>query len=190
MVALGRIPSSAVAQPCAAALSSPDVRAIFDQQAAFVWRSLRRLGVPSADLEDATQEVFMVVHTRLAEYQERAAIRSWLYAICMRVSSSHRRRLRRRRETVVPETPEVFTPATQQHSIEQQEALVLGERLLEALPEKQRAVFILYDVEHMSMAEVAAAVGCPVQTAYARLYKAPERVLAEVTRLQRSGRLP
>jgi RNA polymerase sigma-70 factor, ECF subfamily len=166
------------------------LREIFDQQAAFVWRCLRHLGVPSADLEDATQEVFVVVHGRLGEYQERERLRAWLYAICVRVAQRHKRKAARSREHVTAEPPEMIASATQQLRIEQREALALGQRLLALLPEAQRAVFLLYEIERMPMAEVAAALGCPLQTAYARLHKARERVQAEVQRARERGELP
>jgi RNA polymerase sigma-70 factor (ECF subfamily) len=166
------------------------LRDIFDRHAAFVWRTLRNLGVAGADLEDATQEVFVVVHARLATYQERDKMRSWLYAICVRVSQHHRRSHARRRERVSAEVPERAAAATQQAELEQREALALGQRLLAVLPEAQREVFLLYEIEHMTMAEVAAIVGCPLQTAYARLHKARERVKAEVESLRARGELP
>ena len=132
-----------------------------------------------ADLEDAVQEVFVVVHKRLDEYEERAALRGWLYAICLRVGSRQRRTSRRRREQAVSEIPEVSVDADQEQGIELRESLRLGQRLLEALPEKHRMVFMLYEVDHMSMAEIAEIVGCPIQTAYSRLHKARERVRVE-----------
>src|SRR2546430_13432185 len=87
------------------------LRDIFEQHAAFVWRTLRNLGVASADLEDATQEVFVVVHGRLATYKERDKMRSWLYAICIRVSQRQRRRYARRRERLDVPQPELAAAA-------------------------------------------------------------------------------
>jgi RNA polymerase sigma-70 factor (ECF subfamily) len=154
-----------------------------------VWRSLRRLGVPVSDLEDATQEVFLVVFRRWESYEDRSTPRAWLYAVCLRVCLTHRRRLRRRRELPSVEPPELSVEPTQVRHVELAEAMELGEELLALLPEKQRTVFLLYEVEHMTVAEIAESLGCPEQTAYARLRKARERVLAEVRRAQRRGRL-
>jgi RNA polymerase sigma-70 factor (ECF subfamily) len=178
---------AAVRQPEACVAEGLSVRAIFEQHAAFVWRSLRHLGVPSADLEDATQEVFVVVHRRFASYEERDKLRSWLYAICTRVAQSHIRRLAHRRENIMAEPPEPDVPAAQLDRLEQRQALAHGQAVLAALPEEQRAVFVLYEVERMPMSEVAEALGCPLQTAYSRLYKARERVLATVVRTRRRG---
>src|SRR6188472_4434348 len=59
---------------------------------AFAWRSLRRLGVPERDLPDATQEVFLVVHKKLPDFDARSRLSTWVYAICLRVASDRRRR--------------------------------------------------------------------------------------------------
>jgi RNA polymerase sigma-70 factor (ECF subfamily) len=166
-----------------------DVAAIFKAHHAFVWRILRHLGVSAADQEDVLQEVFMVVHRRLADYREQDKMRSWLYAISTRVVRDYRRRVSRRREdtSLVPEVPQ---QASQAHALADQQALSLAQRVLATLPEKQRAVFVLYEIEQLSMLEIAAAVECPLPTAYARLRKARERVSAEVTRARLKGDLP
>ena len=69
-----------------------DFRKIYDEHVAFVWRSLRRLGVAESSLKDAVQDVFVVVHRRLGEWQGRAAVTTWLFAIARRVASGYRRR--------------------------------------------------------------------------------------------------
>jgi RNA polymerase sigma-70 factor (ECF subfamily) len=188
MVALGKTSNPALLVAREEQARAQQLGKLFEDHAEFVWRSLRRLGVDHADLEDALQEVFVVVHRRIADYEERSSLRAWLYAICIRVNSKHRRSRGRRREDVLDELPEVTVEPDQESGVEQQQSLRLGQRLLEALPEKQRMVFVLYEVEHMSMAEIAEIVGCPIQTAYARLHKARERVRSELARQRMLGR--
>lgn len=166
-----------------------DVTAIFKAHHAFVWRILRHLGVAAADQEDVLQEVFVVVHRRLGDYREQDKMRAWLYAICTRVVRDHRRRVVRRREDP-RELPDLSQQASQAHAVADQQALSMAQRMLELLPEKQRAVFVLYEIEQLSMPEIAAAVECPLPTAYARLRKARERVLAEVARARLKGEVP
>jgi RNA polymerase sigma-70 factor (ECF subfamily) len=163
----------------------PAAREIFERHAAFVWRTLRHLGVRDTDLEDVTQEVFVVVHSRLGGYDERDKLRSWLYAICSRVAKAHVRKQARRRESVMPAPPESEVAATQLDDIEKREALARGQAILAGLPDEQRAVFLLFEVERMPMVEIAATLGCPLQTAYSRLHKARERVLATLDRARR-----
>jgi RNA polymerase sigma-70 factor (ECF subfamily) len=163
------------------------LRAWFEEHGPFVCRRLRHLRVREADLDDVLQEVFLVVHQRLADYQEKGSLRAWLYAICTRVAGAQRRKHGRRREHALAERSEPSTAPTQQAQLEDREALALGYRLLDRLPPLQRQVFVLYEVEDMSMAEVARALDCPLQTAYSRLHKARERVLAEVARIAPAG---
>jgi len=170
--------------------AQPDVTLIFKAHQAFVWRVLAHLGVARADLEDALQEVFVVVHRRLADYREQDKIRAWLYAIAARVARDYRRRVHRRREQLSEAPVERSEAPSQVTDAVNRQALVFAERLLESLPDKQRAVFVLYEVEQMPMVEVALAVGCPLPTAYARLRKARERVLAQVARAQLRGDAP
>jgi len=156
------------------------LRALYEQHASFVCRSLRRLGVPEADLDDMLQEVFLVVYQRLADYQERDRARSWLYSICTRIAQAQRRKLGRRREDVTSEPSLGAADAAQLQSVEDREALAHGNRLLGLLPAEQREVFVLYEVEDMTMAQIAEAIRVPLQTAYSRLYKARQRILAEL----------
>lgn len=158
--------------------NTPNIRALYEAHAAFVCRSLRRLGVAEADLDDALQEVFLVVYQRSSTYRECGKARSWLYSICTRTAHAQRRKRQRRREQLSAEPDAGPVAPPQLLRVEQREALALGERLLAALSPEQREVFVLYEVEEMSMAEVAEALGCPLQTAYSRLHKARALILS------------
>ena len=162
---------------------APQLHDLFELYGAFVCRSLRYLGVREVDLDDMLQEVFLVVYQRLNDYQERGRTRAWLYSICTRVSLAHRRKLARHRENLTSDFDEAVQGPTQLTRVEDREALAFGNRLLAGLPPQQREVFVLYEVEDMTMAEIADALRCPIQTAYSRLHKARERILAEVERI-------
>src|ERR1700750_3508010 len=77
-----------------------DFRRVYDDHVAFVWRSLRRLGVAESALKDAVQEVFLVVHRRLPDYTEQAKITTWLFRIAMGIARDQRRRAYVRREVL------------------------------------------------------------------------------------------
>ncbi|MEY4513896.1 MAG: hypothetical protein RLZZ450_6018 [Pseudomonadota bacterium] len=176
-----RAPADATATP------AEQLRVLFDEHSPFVWRSLQRLGVDTSDLDDMVQEVFLVVYQRMADYQERNRVRSWLYAICIHVAKAQRRKVTRRRENVTHEPPEERLAATQLQRVEDREALAFGQKLLALLPPDQREVFVLYEVEHLPMAQIAEAIGCPLYTAYSRLRIARQRIVAEVERAERLG---
>ena len=157
--------------PCA----SQPFRALFEAHVAFVWRVLRRHGVPERDLEDACQEVFLVVHRRRDEFEGRSALRSWIYGIAARVGLSWRRKGSRQREALV-EGPEVCSDAAQHERAEQQQLLALIDEALGKLAPPKREVFALYELEGMTMAEVAAALDVPENTALYRFYGARDEI--------------
>jgi RNA polymerase sigma-70 factor, ECF subfamily len=138
---------------------------LYQQQFDFVWRSVRMLRVSSDVAEDAVQDVFLVAHRRLDDFEARASVRTWLFAIARRVVSAHRRSLRRRfrllarASTVVPER--TTTPFDISARSETQRALLAA---LEELPEDQRLIFSLTELEEMSAPEIASALGVKVNT--------------------------
>lgn len=136
---------------------------------AFIWRSLRGLGVPANALDDAAQQVLLTVHRRLPEFERRSTLRTWLFSIAYRVALNHRRTLRRRGTTVEIGEDLEQSSAGPETRAEAREALRFVERFLDRLPTKKRALFVLALLEELPATEVAAALGIPVNTVYSRL---------------------
>lgn len=168
----------------------PDFSALFRDFAPFVWRTVRRLGVADADADDVTQEVFLVVHRRLGEFEARSALRTWIYGICVRAASDHRRRAYQRRELPTDEVPDEGQSAPQHRQLEARRACDRLDTSLARLDDDRRAVFVLYELEELTMAEVAAALGCPLQTAYSRLVAARKQITADFARADLSQSMP
>lgn len=166
----------------------PSFDAVFEANAAYVARTLRCLGVREHELDDACQEVFVVVHRRLEELSSPSALRAWLYGICLRKALAQRRAAARRREDATDHDTR-SVEADQEESVERRERLARALVILDSLSDEKRAVFVLYEVEQLTMNEVAEVVGCPMQTAYARLYAARREVEASLRRLRASGRI-
>lgn len=168
----------------------PSFREIFEAHAPYVWRALRSLGVAERDADDACQEVFVVVHRRLPEFEPRANLRTWLYAICLRAASDYRRRACVRREQMTDAPPDVTAPADQHERVERTWARDALDRALERLDDEKRDVFVLYEIEGLSIAEVAEVVGVPLKTVYSRLAAARRQVIDLVKRWQAVGGMP
>jgi RNA polymerase sigma-70 factor (ECF subfamily) len=179
-------PSSGLRLPAA----PPPFERVFEEHAPFAWRALRRLGVPEPDVDDVCQEVFVIVHRRLGDFEGRSALRTWIYGICVRCAAGFRRSARRRREDVVDALPEGTMPPPQLEEIGRRRALALLDAALDKLDDDKRAVFVLFEIEEVPMTEVAQAVGCPLQTAYARLYAARKQIEASLRRAAVAGRAP
>jgi RNA polymerase sigma-70 factor (ECF subfamily) len=148
-----------------------DLDALFREHARYVWRCLRHLGVADADVDDVCQEVFITAQRKLPEFEGRSSLRSWLYGIALRTASDHRRSAYVRRERAVSDPAELDEPALGD-SHARTEARHVLHSLLAALDQDRRDVVVLYEIEGFTMKEVAELVGCPLQTAYSRLYSA------------------
>jgi RNA polymerase sigma-70 factor (ECF subfamily) len=166
-----------------------DVTAIHAAHADFVWSTLQRFGVRDADLEDALQEVFIVVHRRLDSYDGTSKITTWLYGIAMRVAAAFRRRAHVRRERAVEDVPEGDDESLSPEELaSRQQARATLNEILDAMDLDRRAVFVMFEVEEMSCEEIAAIVGIPVGTVYSRLHKARKEFAAAVEKKKRGQR--
>jgi RNA polymerase sigma-70 factor (ECF subfamily) len=164
---------------------------VHDEHADFVWRSLQRLGVRDADLEDALQDVFVVVHKRLATFDGSSKMTTWLFGICLRVSAAHRRRAHVRRETPTDELDERAddTASTSpEDAALRREARERVERALDALTPEKRSAFVMFEIEGVAATEIAEMLGVPVGTVYSRLSAARVEFAEAVTRLERRER--
>ena len=161
--------------------------AIFQAHGPFAWRVLRRLGVEERDADDVCQEVFVTVHRKLAEFEGRSSVRTWLYGICVRTASDYRKRRRGSREVPADTVEDPPVDARQEDHVAMRQARAALDGILDRLDDDKRAVFVLYEIEELSMAEIAAAVDCPLQTAYSRLHTARREVEASLKRLRAKG---
>src|SRR5687768_6015223 len=143
---------------------------VYREQFAFVWRSLRRLGVPERDLPDATHDVFLVAHARFADFDGRHRVSTWLFAIGLRVASDRRRKAANRYEVYGDEREP--PGRTEPDPLAERRALL--ERCLDAMPLEQRAVFVLFELEGMTGDEIARLLEIPTATAHSRLRLARE----------------
>jgi RNA polymerase sigma-70 factor (ECF subfamily) len=183
--------------------SAPDDAREFEQafrdHVDFAWRVLQRHGVQASDLEDTCQEVFLTLHRSLPRFEGRSSLRTFIYAICRRVASNHRRLAVHRHEVATghaaePDAarPDLPTPAGDGEAFERlatKRSLALLEMLVARLPPEQREVFVLYEIDELSMREVAEAVGCPQNTCFSRLYAARRELAGQLQRLRAKPRV-
>lgn len=142
---------------------------VYERYFDFVWRNLRRLGVEDGSVDDAAHDVFLVVYRQLARFDGRNH-KSWLFAIAQRVAWHYRRACARRRtDPLVEESLCDELSSCPDHSHERREAVDLVNDLLNQLPDDRRVVFVLSELEQMSMPEIAGMLRIPLNTAYSRL---------------------
>ena len=166
-------------------------RAMYDAHVDFVWRNLRRLGVSETEVDDKTQEVFVIAHRRFGDFEERGhGPRAWLFQIVLRVASDARRH--RRRHPIEPDGglaqdgQSVAPP--QAEAIDRREQLELLDKALATIEVGRRAVLLLHEIEEMTAPEIAEVMGIPLNTVYSRLRVARGELESAVAELRAGER--
>ena len=165
--------------------SLADCVRVFEGEFDYVLRTLQRLGASRADAEDLTQEVFLVMWRRRADWNPLAPLRPWLAAIAYRVALAHRRRSLR-------EVPAGLLDAEDQGRAAEDHLVSASARklvleTLSALPPKQRAVLVMHELDGQTMKDVARSLKLPLFTAYSRLRVARQRFAKELRRKQQQA---
>jgi RNA polymerase sigma-70 factor, ECF subfamily len=167
---------------------APTFASVYETYFAFVWRNVRRMGVPDAALDDVVQEVFVAAYQRLDSFEQRSSFRSWLIGIVVRCVHRYRRTTRRKSPHVLareaPTNPETLIDesACPQEAASRAEAGRIVHELLEQLDEDKRTVLVLTEFEHLSAGEIAEALGIGINTIYSRLRLAREEFAAAAAR--------
>ena len=151
----------------------------------FIWRLLRRFGVPEHHAEDAAQQVFLIVAERLADIAPGRE-RAFAFGTALRHAQTLRRRLGRE----LPHDQQQLDERAGEQSlpdelVEQKRARALLDRVLQQLPQESRTVFILFELEALSSPEIAALIEVPLGTVASRLRRAREQFRALIEETQR-----
>jgi RNA polymerase sigma-70 factor (ECF subfamily) len=162
----------AASVPDAHAGAQLDFDQVYEANLAFVWRVLAGLGVPETRLEDATQDVFVIVHGKLAEFEGRSKLTTWLYSIARHVALDEHRKIardrRRDREIAEPPIDETVAPTPEEEAGAAEARRTLLD-LLGRLDPAKREVFVLVEIEQVAIRDVARLLNIKENTAWSRL---------------------
>ena len=164
------------------------MRALVEAHFDFIWRVLRRLGVPEPTVDDAAQQVFLVAADKIGPVAERRE-RSFLFAVAVRVAAGERRHSRRH-----PDIPKGQPLAELQDEsagpeelVDRARARAIMQQILDRLPLEQRVVFVLYELEDMTTSEIAELLRVPMGTVASRLRRGRAAFEQAVDRLRARG---
>ncbi|MEZ4428740.1 MAG: sigma-70 family RNA polymerase sigma factor [Nannocystaceae bacterium] len=154
--------------------TTPPLEVVYRRHAGFVWRTVKRLGVPEDAAEDVMHDVFLVVQRRLDDFDGRAAMSTWLFGIARGVAANYRRAAGRlaRRLKLIPRPQPQPTP---EDEAEAQRAAALVRQFLATLDPEMRLVFELVDIEGMRGSDVSRTLDLPLPRVYSRLRIARSR---------------
>jgi len=186
-LALTAIDDDPAVAPAGAARAPSSFDEVYGEHFDFVWRSARRLGVPESALDDCVQDVFIVVHRRLGDFEGRSSVRTWLFGILRRVVRDHRATARDRAtshdDAALSRLVDTHTEAPDESAARAEAARVLN-ALLETLDDDKREAFVLSELEQFSAPEIAEATGVNVNTVYARVRAAKHELEQALARLR------
>jgi RNA polymerase sigma-70 factor (ECF subfamily) len=167
------------------------LRAMLDAHFDFIWRSLRRLGLSEDRADDAAQQVFIVASRRLDSIVAGSE-QSFLFRTATRVASDVRRSASYRREFAHPDpAADLEGGSRPDELLDRRRARALLDRILDTMDLDLRAVFVLFEIEEMTIAEIAALLAIPNGTVASRLQRARERFHAKLAKLRaHQGDLP
>jgi RNA polymerase sigma-70 factor (ECF subfamily) len=164
------------------AIDSARLTRVAQEHLDFVWRCLRRFGVPAADADDAAQQVFLVAADKLSDVPVERE-RAFLFATAARIAANARRSIRRRQSAYdslsqAPEEPSV----SQDELSDQLRARALLDQVMADMPEDLREVFVLFEIEEISIQDIATTLEIPIGTVGSRLRRARQAFQQAVTR--------
>lgn len=162
----------------------PSFRALFLTHGSYVASSLRRLGVRDRDLEDVTHDVFLAVYRHLDDYDPQRPIKPWLFGFAAKIALGHRRRKSYTHEVIAADIEAVdqAPAADEEVAASQSRSLVLS--ALSSVAAERRPVFVMHDIDAISMPDITAALGIPLNTGYSRLRLARAEFAAAVQRIR------
>jgi len=172
------------------AAAVPTFAELYEASFDFVWRSARRLGVLEPHADDVVQEVFMVVHRRLADFEGRSSCKTWLFGITRRVVATYHRSARRRPTEPLGEREPIAQHGDPEQRCSALEGQALLHAVLDALDLEKREVFVLAELEQMSGPDIARALDLNLNTMHARLRAARREFEQELARRTAAGRSP
>lgn len=153
----------------------PSFEELYETYFDVVWRNARALGVPSSVRDDLVQEVFVVVHKKLATFEGRSSVRTWILGILIYAARNYRRKEKHHihGEPLSPELLDTAESPAEHAERMSAERTFFG--VLDSMREEQRTVFVLAEIEQLSIPEIAASLSINLNTAYSRLRLAREQ---------------
>ncbi len=161
-----------------------EFRAIYEKWFDEVARWIRAMGGPQADREDLVQDVFLVVHRRLPDFDGQN-LAGWLYQIARHRVRDFRRLTWVRRVLFgkVPLSENLpMSGASPSDGAETNEKRELLERLLIKLNEHERTALVLFEIDGYSGEEIAEIQGVPLNTAWGRIHNARKKLKAQLAK--------
>lgn len=166
------VQAAAVHEVSVAEGTGNDLSATIRDHAQFVRLTLQRLGLRHPDLDDAFQDVFLVVQRRLHTWDRQRDLRAWLFGVCANVARKARASAHRRRECSLEADPHAADAGAPDRQLVRAQARARLLELLDQLDDDRRIVFVMFEIDQIDCSVIARTLGVPLGTVYSRLHAA------------------
>ena len=171
-------------------LSSGQLRRLVEEHYDFIWRLLSRLNVATAEVDDAAQQVFMVLVSRDGLTIKVGSERAFLYGVALRVAKEFRRKTLSQLNHIVPDPEALVDRSLDVEAMaERSRARQKLDRILDQMPDSLKEAFILFELEDMSVPQIAELLAIPTGTVASRLRRARAQFQKAVAELREQGGL-
>jgi len=156
----------------------------------YVWNVVCRMGVPQSDAEDVVQEVFVTVYRRLGEFEGRAQLKTWVFSIAVHLVQHYfRTHARKPGDRASAKGTEIQSLVDQRENgpanqVERRERYDALDRVLGQLDEGKRLVFVLAELEQLTLVEIGEVIGANPNTVATRLRAARQAFEKALARFQ------
>ncbi len=168
-----------------------DFDRVYESMAQYVWSVVCRMGVPRSDAEDVVQEVFFTVYRRLGDFEGRAQLKTWVFSIAVHFAQHYfRTHARKPGNRATANNIHALIDSRESgpaSELERMEGLDALDRVLAKLNERQRVVFVLAELEQMTLHDIAEVVGSNANTVATRLRAARKAFEKALARFQNQG---
>jgi RNA polymerase sigma-70 factor (ECF subfamily) len=173
-----------IAESVAATASAERAKALVHDNLRFIWRLLRRLGLDASDADDGTQRVFFTAIQRIDDIRPGSE-RAFLYRTAVRTAFKIHAAAGRRNDTERTILEHVADPApTPEDVADRRRARELLDHVLDTMSLELRSVFVLFEIECMTTAQIADMLGVPLGTVASRLRRARADFEERIQRLE------
>ncbi len=152
---------------------------IYKATSSFVYNVALRITYNKEDAQEVTQEVFLIMHSKLKQFRGESSLKTWVYRIAVNCAINFARKTKGQKNSSV-EYEDHLAPRVEadvHKQIEKEHHHTAVDKILSSLNEEHRTCVILRNIEGLSYQQIAETLQININTVRSRLKRAREKIL-------------